>query len=106
MDADQYQTLAMRTETPGRERNERMLNAALGLCGEAGEFADTLKKALFHGHDLDETELRKELGDVLWYVAQVATEADLDLDVIAGANLEKLLSRQERGVLQGSGDER
>jgi len=50
--------------------------------------------------------MAKELGDVLWYVAQLATELELDLDEIAHANLDKLLSRQQRGVLSGSGDER
>ena len=50
--------------------------------------------------------MAKELGDVLWYVAQLASELDLDLDEIAQANLEKLLSRQRRGVLSGSGDDR
>ena len=50
--------------------------------------------------------LSKELGDVLWYLAQLATELDLDLDEVAQANLEKLLSRQRRGVLSGSGDDR
>jgi NTP pyrophosphatase (non-canonical NTP hydrolase) len=50
--------------------------------------------------------LSKELGDVLWYLAQLATEAGLDLDEIAEANLAKLLSRKDRGVLTGSGDER
>jgi NTP pyrophosphatase (non-canonical NTP hydrolase) len=50
--------------------------------------------------------LSKELGDVLWYLAQLATEAQLDLDVIAQANIEKLLSRQSRSVLNGSGDDR
>ncbi len=50
--------------------------------------------------------MAKELGDVLWYVAQLASELDLDLDEIAEANLEKLLSRQRRGVLSGSGDDR
>ncbi len=50
--------------------------------------------------------MSKELGDVLWYVAQLATELDLDLEEIAQQNLEKLLSRQRRGVLSGSGDDR
>ena len=52
------------------------------------------------------TALAAELGDVLWYVAQLATEAGLDLDEIADDNLAKLLSRRDRGVLQGSGDAR
>ncbi len=50
--------------------------------------------------------LGKELGDVLWYLAQLASELELDLDEIARTNLEKLLSRQRRGVLSGSGDDR
>ena len=50
--------------------------------------------------------LAKELGDVLWYLAQLATELDLDLDEVAELNLEKLLSRQRRGVLHGAGDDR
>jgi NTP pyrophosphatase (non-canonical NTP hydrolase) len=50
--------------------------------------------------------MTKELGDVLWYVSQIASELGLELEEIAEANLEKLLSRQRRGVLSGSGDER
>jgi NTP pyrophosphatase (non-canonical NTP hydrolase) len=83
---------------------------ALGLCGEAGECAEKVKKAIRDDAGLltDErrTSLAAELGDVLWYVAQLATEAGLDLDEIAEDNLAKLLSRRERGVLQGSGDSR
>jgi NTP pyrophosphatase (non-canonical NTP hydrolase) len=52
------------------------------------------------------TAMAKELGDVLWYVAQLATELGLDLDAVARENLDKLLSRQQRGVLSGSGDDR
>ena len=81
---------------------------ALGLCGEAGEAAEKVKKAIRDdGGELTPERrdaLAAELGDVLWYVAQLATEAGLDLDEIAGANLDKLLSRQERAVLHGSGD--
>ena len=83
---------------------------ALGLCGEAGEAAEKVKKALRDdGGVLTEERraaLAAELGDVLWYVAQLATEAGLDLDAIAEENLSKLISRQERGVLAGSGDTR
>jgi NTP pyrophosphatase (non-canonical NTP hydrolase) len=83
---------------------------ALGLCGEAGEAAEKVKKAIRDdgGELTDERReaLAGELGDVLWYVAQLATEAGLDLEQIAEDNLAKLLSRQERNVLQGSGDAR
>jgi NTP pyrophosphatase (non-canonical NTP hydrolase) len=83
---------------------------ALGLAGEAGEIAEHAKKAIRDdGGTVSEerrAKMSKELGDVLWYVAQLATELGLDLDRIAAENLEKLLSRQERGVLSGSGDER
>jgi NTP pyrophosphatase (non-canonical NTP hydrolase) len=83
---------------------------ALGLCGEAGECAEKVKKATRDDGGALTGERRAalaaELGDVLWYAAQLATEAGLDLDEIAEENLAKLLSRKERGVLQGSGDSR
>jgi NTP pyrophosphatase (non-canonical NTP hydrolase) len=83
---------------------------ALGLAGEAGEVAEHAKKAIRDdGGTVSEgrrAALSKELGDVLWYVAQLATELALDLDQIASENLDKLFSRQQRGVLSGSGDDR
>lgn len=83
---------------------------AMGLSGEVGEVMELLKKAVrdeggrMSAARLD--KLRKELGDVLWYVAQIATECGLSLADVAEANISKLASRQERGVLGGSGDER
>jgi NTP pyrophosphatase (non-canonical NTP hydrolase) len=83
---------------------------ALGLAGEAGEVAEQIKKSIRDdGGEVTEERLAaiaKELGDVMWYVAQLATELGLELDEIAGLNLEKLRSRQLRGVLAGSGDDR
>jgi len=82
----------------------------LGLCGEAGEVADKVKKVLrdrggvFDAQTRD--DLRLELGDVLWYVAQLASELELDLEDIAVANLAKLASRAARNVIGGSGDRR
>lgn len=82
----------------------------LGLCGEAGEVADKVKKVMrdrggsFDAEVID--DLRLELGDVLWYVAQLATELQLDLAEIAEANLAKLASRAARNVIAGSGDRR
>lgn len=82
----------------------------LGLAGESGEVAEKIKKVLRDrgGRVDDETRaaVEKELGDVLWYVAQLATELDLDLGAVAEKNLAKLASRKERGVLGGSGDVR
>ncbi len=89
---------------------ENLTYPALGLCGEAGECAEKVKKAIRDDDGVLSDERRAalaaELGDVLWYVAQLATEARLDLDEIAEDNLAKLLSRRDRGVLQGSGDAR
>jgi NTP pyrophosphatase (non-canonical NTP hydrolase) len=97
MDADTYQALAMRTDPPGRPQLDRLLNAALGLCGEAGEFADGLKKWHFHGHPLDEAELRKELGDVLWYVALACDSLGLRMGDVMDENIAKLRRRYPDG---------
>ena len=82
----------------------------LGLVNEAGEVAGKIKK-VFRDKDGEisaETReaLKAELGDVLWYLAQVATELDLSLDEIAEANIAKLLDRLERGKIKGDGDNR
>jgi NTP pyrophosphatase (non-canonical NTP hydrolase) len=82
----------------------------LGLCGEAGEVADKVKKVLRDQYGNFDAQVRDdlllELGDVLWYVAQLATELDLSLDAIAEANLAKLASRAARNVIAGHGDRR
>jgi NTP pyrophosphatase (non-canonical NTP hydrolase) len=92
------------------DAGDNLLYPTLGLCGEAGEVAEKVKKMVRDDDGVLSDERRaalsKELGDVLWYVAQLATEAELDLDAIAQDNLDKLLSRQRRSVLQGSGDDR
>ncbi|MEI8164890.1 MAG: nucleoside triphosphate pyrophosphohydrolase family protein [Chloroflexales bacterium] len=97
MDANEYQRLALRTEAPGRDRTDRLLNAALGLCGEAGEFADALKKAHFHAHPLDEAALRNELGDVLWYAALACDALGVPLGAVMADNLAKLRRRYPEG---------
>jgi NTP pyrophosphatase (non-canonical NTP hydrolase) len=108
VELSEYQRLSR--STAQYPRNEALTYPALGLAGEAGEFADHAKKVIRDdGGEVtaDRCEaMAKELGDVLWYVAQLASELELDLDEIAQANLDKLLSRQRRGVLSGSGDDR
>ena len=82
----------------------------LGLCGEAGEVADKVKKVMRDRGGVFDAETREaiklELGDVLWYVAQLSQELGYDLEQVATANLDKLSSRAARGRLGGSGDDR
>jgi len=81
----------------------------LGLAGETGEVVEKIKRVLRKNGVVDEqsrTEISKELGDVLWYMANLAAELNLSLDDIASSNIEKLSSRKERGVLHGDGDNR
>jgi NTP pyrophosphatase (non-canonical NTP hydrolase) len=108
LELSEYQRLSRRTAEYPREA--WLAYPALGLAGEAGEVAEHAKKAIRDDGGSVTTERRgamaKELGDVLWYVAQLASELGLELEQIAQGNLEKLLSRQRRGMLAGSGDER
>jgi NTP pyrophosphatase (non-canonical NTP hydrolase) len=116
----QYQRRSRETAIyPGRDAGpdgaptNRLLALAyvgLGLAGEAGEVAEKIKKIVRDSAGVIGTTNRlavaKELGDVLWYIAQVATEFGLSFADVAEQNLEKLASRKARGVLGGSGDER
>ncbi|MFZ9464314.1 MAG: nucleoside triphosphate pyrophosphohydrolase family protein [Vulcanococcus sp.] len=109
MDLNAYQQGARRTARyPDVGSNP--IYPTLGLCGEAGEVADKVKKVLRdqNGDFTDEVRqaLLLELGDVLWYVAQLASELGFSLEEIAAANLAKLASRAERNVIGGSGDQR
>lgn len=105
MDFDRYQYEASFTMLPSAATFNYLIS---GLAAEAGEVA-----GLYAKHIRDETKmadfqikLSKELGDVLWFVAMIAEQADFDLSKIAEENLEKLKSRQARGKLKGSGDDR
>jgi NTP pyrophosphatase (non-canonical NTP hydrolase) len=94
MDFDTYQTEAIRTAS---NKGDKTLIFALGLCGEAGEVADLIKKWAGHGHELDKSKVTKELGDVLWYVATLADQLGINLDVIASTNVAKLRARYPSG---------
>ncbi len=109
MTLKQYQKLSRKTALyPDKDHN--FIYPTLGLSGEAGEVAEKIKKVIRDKGGVMDSEtkeqLKKELGDVLWYVAQLATELALTLDEIATANMQKLLSRLERNKLSGSGDNR
>jgi NTP pyrophosphatase (non-canonical NTP hydrolase) len=97
MELDEYQQLALRT-AGHRDSTEQVLTyTALGLAGESGEVAEMIKKAFYHGHPLDRDALCKELGDVLWYLAVMASALGVALDQIAGENIAKLERRYPEG---------
>lgn len=99
MTLNEYQKLAESTarRTEDDTYKERFCNFGLGIAGEAGEVADYLKKVVFHKHSLDLDKLEKELGDVLWYVATIASTVNLTLDEVAEANVKKLKERYPEG---------
>lgn len=109
MNFEEYQKLSRCTaKYPNAGSN--FVYPTLGLAGEAGEVAENIKKILRDkGGQADEAskeEIKKELGDVLWYAAQLATELGLSLEEVAELNLKKLLDRMERGKISGNGDNR
>ncbi len=109
MNFDDYQTKSRKTaKYPAI--GHPVIYPALGLVNEAGEVAGKIKKIFRDkgGEISEETRsaLKAELGDVLWYVAQLCTELGLSLDEVAAYNLEKLYDRLERGKIRGEGDNR
>ena len=95
--ANDYQKKAMATLNPALSKQDVLLNGVMGLCGEAGECIDLVKKHLHQGHPLDSEKLAKELGDVAWYLAETAWALDLPLESILRGNLEKLKKRYPQG---------
>lgn len=106
---NEYQKLSRRTAMEVHT-DHPIVYPTLGLTNEAGEFAGKVKKIFRDKHGVigeeDRQELKKELGDVLWYLAQIATELNLSLEEIASSNLQKLFDRQARNQIQGEGDNR
>jgi NTP pyrophosphatase (non-canonical NTP hydrolase) len=94
MNLNEYQLLSART---ANKHDGELVNYGLGLTGEAGEVADIIKKSQFHGHVVESDEVKKELGDVLWYLSQIARVAGLTLEEIAVANIDKLKRRYPEG---------
>jgi NTP pyrophosphatase (non-canonical NTP hydrolase) len=109
MTFEEYQKKSRETAIyPGAGNN--FIYPTLGLAGESGEVAEKIKKVLRDDDNLvspeKKEELKKELGDVLWYLTQISTELGLSLEEIAAFNIEKLQSRKQRNMLGGSGDNR
>lgn len=105
---DSYQVLSSETVLPSVDGRAEYFYA--GLASEAGEVNDLFKKAIrdndgnFNAEYI--SKLSKELGDVLWYITQLASHHNLNLGDIAESNIKKLLDRKTRDVLTGSGDDR
>lgn len=109
MEFNEYQSISRQTARYPKI-GEKFIYPVLGLVGEAGEVAEKVKKLMRNdgGHIDEEFKrlLKKELGDVLWYLSQIASEFDLSFDEVARHNLDKVLDRQARGVIESKGDER
>jgi len=109
MDFSQYQKKSRETAIYP-DAGENFVYPTLGLSGEAGEVSEKIKKVIRDEDgvisDDKREEIKKELGDVLWYVSQLSTELGLKLEDVAQLNLDKLSSRKERGVLHSDGDNR
>ena len=111
MTGNDYQKLAMRTnDGKATERLERscdvfsdfrdmggIVNAALGLSGEVGELNDMIKKWIFHNTQLDKEHVKKEIGDVMWYVAMMCESFGFSLDDVMQTNVDKLIARYPDG---------
>ena len=95
--ANDYQRQAMATLNPALSRKDMLINGVMGLCGEAGEAIDLVKKHLHQGHELDRQALAKELGDIAWYLAETAYALEIPLEDILKANLAKLKERYPEG---------
>lgn len=83
---------------------------ALGLCGESGEVAEKIKK-IYRDNDgiiseYNKEQIVKEMGDVLWYIANLATDLNVPLEDVAKKNLEKIQTRQQKNLIHGDGDNR
>lgn len=107
MELYEYQLEALKTKIYPREY--AIVYPALGLAGESGEVCEKIKKHLRGDYDISGdliSEVEKELGDVLWYIANLATDLGLNLDNIASKNIDKLRDRERRNVIKGEGDDR
>ncbi len=110
MNFNEYQKLASRTATFDDNKLDPLVYLTLGLAGESGEVVEKIKKV--YRNDKGELsqekkeDLKKELGDVLWYLSQMARVLEMEFDDVAKVNIEKLEDRQKRGVICSEGDNR
>jgi NTP pyrophosphatase (non-canonical NTP hydrolase) len=110
MTFDEYQKLALKTALYNSDSLMDKTIWAMGVAGEAGEVIEKWKKIVAYKNGLvsdeDKSELAKELGDVVWYIAVLSHSLGLSFDEVMQANIKKLSARQERNVIKGTGDNR
>lgn len=110
MDFDEYQKLALRTNIGHEDEFKELMKQVLGLADEAGEVQAIFKKWIRDDNAdpavFKKDMVKKELGDVLWYIAVIADNIGISMQDVAQLNIDKLASRLERGTLSGSGDDR
>ena len=107
MDMNDYQAQARITAIYPEDLD--LIYTALGLTGESGEVAEKVKKMIRDGTELNivkKGEIALELGDVLWYIANLAHEIGVSLETIAKTNIKKINNRAENDTIKGSGDQR
>lgn len=95
--ANGYQQEALRTMNTTLSKRDVLINGVMGLCGEAGEAIDIVKKHIAQGHELDRDGLIKELGDVAWYMAETAYALNVPLEEVLQRNIDKLRARYPEG---------
>lgn len=120
MNIANYQQLAMRTNdgkcTERLMKCQRrcnpntdiggIVNACMGLPGEVGELTDMIKKWMFHGHDLSIDDVKKEVGDCLWYIAMMCESFGFSMEEIAQKNINKLIERYPEGFSEHASQNR
>lgn len=108
IDIDNYQKECKKTAIYPTEYS--VIYPVIGMCGETGEVAEKIKKIIRDKNSIfDETskiEIMKELGDVMWYISNIATDLNVNMSDILTMNLDKIQSRQSRNKIHGSGDNR
>lgn len=93
----EHKLSVLKTANSKLNHQQQLANAAIGLCGEAGEVADLLKKHLFQERSLDIGKVKEEMGDVVWYLSYLSLALGIDMNSVIQGNMEKLMARYPDG---------